>query len=528
MWEKEFCSVILPTISTMLFVAFTFNVIRYLVGDQHIHIRDSTKKHSWKSIRGVSKVFYCTICEVLLLNMEGLICDSCGVCADHNCIKLANKKLKCKAITSSNDQPMKHHWVKGNLPLVAHCDVCKEECDIEPGLKDFWCCWCQRCVHETCKESIDEICDFGKFKLMIIPPGSLEVINRRSTMRRQMRLRSIIPPTWANWNPLIVVANRKSGNNDGQEILSLFRRLLNPAQVVDLAERDPVAALEWCCLLGNTPCNILVAGGDGTVAWLLNSIHKLRLEPIPSVGILPLGTGNDLSRVLGWGKEHESDLDPGEILQRIQMASKVNLDRWNVTIKPSGSSLGFIGSQQHLFMYNYLSIGVDAQVTLNFHRTRESRFYLFSHRIFNKLLYLCFGTQQAVEREYKDLDKRIEVYMEGKRVELPSVESIVVLNIPSWGAGVDLWGMGLEDDSDIGKQRIDDGKLEVVALFSSFHIAQLQVGLSQPHRLGQANNVKIRLVESCAMQVDGEPWLQHPCEFNITHCNQASMLMNSI
>ena len=75
-----------------------------------------------------------------------------------------------------------------------------------------------------------------------------------------------------------LLANRKSGNNDGQEILSLFRRLLNPAQVVDLAERDPVAALEWCRLLGNTPCNILVAGGDGTIAWLLNSIHKLRLE----------------------------------------------------------------------------------------------------------------------------------------------------------------------------------------------------------------------------------------------------------
>lgn len=56
MWEMELSSVILPTISTMLFVAFTFNVFRYLIGDRHIHIRDSTKKHSWKSIRGTSKV----------------------------------------------------------------------------------------------------------------------------------------------------------------------------------------------------------------------------------------------------------------------------------------------------------------------------------------------------------------------------------------------------------------------------------------------------------------------------------------
>lgn len=79
-----------------------------------------------------------------------------------------------------------------------------------------------------------------------------------------------------------ISANRKSGNNDGAEILSLFRRLLNPAQVVDLTERDPVAALEWCRLLGDNPCNILVAGGDGTVAWLLNSIHKLKLKVIYS------------------------------------------------------------------------------------------------------------------------------------------------------------------------------------------------------------------------------------------------------
>lgn len=527
MWDVEVNTVVFQTISTMIFFIFTYNIVKYYSAeDRYLQIRDSTKKHSWKMISGTSKVVYCTICEALLLNMNGFICDSCGVCADHSCIKIADKTMKCKAITFSSDEPMKHHWIKGNLPLVAICQICSEECDTEPGLKDWWCCWCQRCVHDVCKSSLNEICDFGKFKLMIIPPVSLEVINKRSTMKSRMRLRSIIPPLWEKWNPLIVVANRKSGNNDGAEILSLFRRFLNPAQVVDLADRDPVAALEWCRLLGKNPCKVLVAGGDGTIAWLLNAIHKLKLEPVPSVAILPLGTGNDLSRVLGWGKEHDSNLDPAEILQNLQTACSVKLDRWNVAVKPSGSSLGFIGSEKHLFMYNYLSIGVDAQVTLNFHKTRESRFYFFSHRIFNKLLYLCFGTQQVVEREYKDLEQRIEVYLDGKRVELPSIESIVILNINSWGAGVDLWNMGIEDES-VDKQSINDGKLEVVAIFSSFHIAQLQMGLSQPLRLGQASNVKIKLLESCAMQVDGEPWCQQPCEFNVTFCNQASMLMNS-
>lgn len=77
---------------------------------------------------------------------------------------------------------------------------------------------------------------------------------------------------------LSAAANRKSGNNDGDAVLSMFRRLLNPAQVVDLADRPPEVALEWCSLLGDVRTTVLVAGGDGTVAWVLNTIHKMQLK----------------------------------------------------------------------------------------------------------------------------------------------------------------------------------------------------------------------------------------------------------
>lgn len=46
---------------------------------------------------------------------------------------------------------------------------------------------------------------------------------------------------------------------------------------------------------------ILAAGGDGTVAWILKTIQELKLEPVPQVAIMPLGTGNDLSLSFGWG-----------------------------------------------------------------------------------------------------------------------------------------------------------------------------------------------------------------------------------
>ena len=39
------------------------------------------------------------------------------------------------------------------------------------------------------------------------------------------------------------------------------------------------------------------------------------------------------------------------------------------------------------YMQNYVSIGVDALVTYNFHKARESPFYLISSRIINKLIY---------------------------------------------------------------------------------------------------------------------------------------------
>lgn len=61
-------------------------------------------------------------------------------------------------------------------------------------------------------------------------------------------------------------------------MLSEFRKYLNPVQVIDLADRKPTAALQWCILLPNKQLRILVGGGDGTVAWVLTTSHKLDLD----------------------------------------------------------------------------------------------------------------------------------------------------------------------------------------------------------------------------------------------------------
>lgn len=106
-----------------------------------------------------------------------------------------------------------------------------------------------------------------------------------------------IPST--NVTPVIVFINPKSGGNQGSKLLQKFQWLLNPRQVFDLTQGGPKMGLELFKKVPNL--RVLACGGDGTVGWVLSVIDQIGISPAPAVGVLPLGTGNDLARALGWG-----------------------------------------------------------------------------------------------------------------------------------------------------------------------------------------------------------------------------------
>lgn len=115
---------------------------------------------------------------------------------------------------------------------------------------------------------------------------------------------------------------------------------------------------------------VLVCGGDGTVAWVLDAIERQNFESPPPVAILPLGTGNDLSRVLQWGRGFSMADGQGgstSLLHDIDHAAVTMVDRWKVNIREENLD-GNMKKEQSKFMMNYLGRSLKLFNGFKFHR----------------------------------------------------------------------------------------------------------------------------------------------------------------
>ncbi|XP_018105420.1 diacylglycerol kinase eta isoform X1 [Xenopus laevis] len=285
--------------------------------------------HNWYACSHARPTF-CNVCRESLsgVTSHGLSCEVCKFKAHKRCAVRATNNCKWTTLASVGKDiiededgiAMPHQWLEGNLPVSAKCDVCDKTCGSVLRLQDWRCLWCKAMVHTACKDQYPRKCPLGQCKVSIIPPTALNSIDSDGFWK------ATCPPSCAS--PLLVFVNSKSGDNQGVKFLRRFKQLLNPAQVFDLMNGGPHLGLRLFQKFDNF--RILVCGGDGSVGWVLSEIDKLSLHKQCQLGVLPLGTGNDLARVLGWGASCDDDTQLPQILEKLERASTKMLDRWSI------------------------------------------------------------------------------------------------------------------------------------------------------------------------------------------------------
>jgi diacylglycerol kinase (ATP) len=146
---------------------------------------------------------------------------------------------------------------------------------------------------------------------------------------------------------------------------------------------------------------VVISGGDGTVLWVVEEALKAQLNfDKISFGILPIGTGNDFSRSLGWGHAplvfSDKDIKPlkKRLIEWVESAVS-DYDIWEVKISTyRNGDISFAknkedfwtGKQEYQKSFsNYLGLGVDARVTYAFEMNRQST------RCCNMMVYACCG-----------------------------------------------------------------------------------------------------------------------------------------
>ncbi|XP_016013638.2 diacylglycerol kinase eta isoform X2 [Rousettus aegyptiacus] len=284
--------------------------------------------HNWYACSHARPTF-CNVCRESLsgVTSHGLSCEVCKFKAHKRCAVRAINNCKWTTLASigkdiiedEDGVAMPHQWLEGNLPVSAKCAVCDKTCGSVLRLQDWKCLWCKTMVHTACKDSYHPVCPLGQCKVSIIPPIALNSTDSDGFCRATFCFCV---------SPLLVFVNSKSGDNQGVKFLRRFKQLLNPAQVFDLMNGGPYLGLRLFQKFDNF--RILVCGGDGSVGWVLSEIDKLNLNKQCQVGVLPLGTGNDLARVLGWGSSYDDDTQLPQILEKLERASTKMLDRWSI------------------------------------------------------------------------------------------------------------------------------------------------------------------------------------------------------
>ncbi|XP_039745571.1 eye-specific diacylglycerol kinase isoform X3 [Pararge aegeria] len=487
-------------------------------------------------------------------------CSACKIVAHQACIDILIDRVQfsCKptfrdvGVRQYREQTLTHHhWVHRRTEK-GKCKACGKSLQAKLSFSSkeivaLSCSWCKDAYHnkESCfnLQRIGEECSLGTQSNIIVPPSWIVKLPKRGSFKSSLRKSPkkkntakkkgkdskseqktfvIKPIPTANVKPVLVFINPKSGGNQGAKLLQKFQWLLNPRQVFDLTQGGPGPGLEMFRKVHNL--RVLACGGDGTVGWVLSVLDRIGSRP--AVGVLPLGTGNDLARALGWGGGYE-DEPISKILAHIGESDTVLLDRWQLKVEPNEAASGEDTSNAKPelplnVVNNYFSFGVDAHIALEFHEAREAHPEKFNSRIRNKLFYGTAGGKDLMQRKWKGLAEFVTMECDGKDytpvLREHKVHAIVFLNIPSYGGGTHPWNKS----GGTSEPSTEDGLIEVVGL-TTYQLPLLQAG-GHGTCITQCKTAKIVTTKVIPMQVDGEACRLAPSVITLCRLNQAIML----
>jgi len=161
-------------------------------------------------------------------------------------------------------------------------------------------------------------------------------------------------PRNAGQYTIIAFVNSASGGGMGHSLYKDLCSHLGPTHVFDLNSCRPGQMPEDTLIkYAHDPMvKILACGGDGTMGWIFSSLDSVwatilgksssstRVHASPfknhlPLAIMPLGTGNDLSRQFGWGGKFEQSMRKKNMIMEVQSAILTSLDRWRCIIMPA-------------------------------------------------------------------------------------------------------------------------------------------------------------------------------------------------
>jgi len=236
---------------------------------------------------------------------------------------------------------------------------------------------------------------------------------------------------------------------------------------------------------------LVVAGGDGTISQIVKVIAGL--EKKPKLGIIPIGTGNDLANSLGILHLYKSQ-GLGELLKMILRRKVVKMD-----ILSLGNKFIFL---------NYLGIGNDAKTSCDFSRLRYIPFFRYiCSCISNKGFYGLLVLKNIFYRIPFDIN--IEYQNELSETQIITINKglceILLTNTKMYAGGVEI----------SSKCKMDDGRFEVTVIRDMLEWIHLFFALLRKKPLDtitrnliqfQTDRLELNFTGDTFCQVDGEKY----------------------